>query len=135
MARKLGRKKAHREHMLRNLTTSLVLYERITTTEAKAKEIKPIIDHIITISKKGDLASRRSLLAYLFDTNAVKKSIEVLAPRYSDRNSGYTRIFHLEPRLGDASKMAIIELIPALDEKKPAEKKAKNEAKTAEKAE
>ncbi|EKD56273.1 MAG: 50S ribosomal protein L17 [uncultured bacterium] len=111
--RKFGRKKQNREMMLRNLATSLIIFEKITTTQAKAKEIKPIIDKLITTGKLNNLASRRRLLGYLLHKNAVNKILEDLIIRYNDRSSGYTKSYHLAPRLGDGSKMMILELIPA----------------------
>lgn len=112
MPRKFARKRAHRNHMLRNLITSVVLYERVTTTQAKAKEAKSMIDSLIVAGKKNDLATRRRLNAFFFDQNATKKILEDLVPRYESRNSGFTRLFHLTPRLGDSAPQAIIELIP-----------------------
>lgn len=112
MNRKFGRKKSNREHMLRNLVTSLVLYERITTTEPKAKEVKKEIDRILSNAKKHTLNSYRQTLAYVFDKNAAKKINEILIPRYQSRDSGFTKFYHLQPRLGDGAPMAIVELIP-----------------------
>lgn len=128
MTRKLGRKKDNREHMLRNLVTSLILYEKIKTTEPKAKEVKSIIDRIITIGKKGDLVARRQLLQYVFDANAARKVLEELAPRFTNRQGGYTKLYRLSPRVGDGAPMAILEFIPT--EKKETTTKPK-EAKPA----
>lgn len=109
--RALSRKKAPRQSLLRNLVTSLVLYERIKTTTSKAKEAKPIIEHLIAIAKKNDLNARRSLLKYLFDKNAVKKMLEVLVPRYAKIDSGFTRTYKLGYRAGDGAEITILELI------------------------
>lgn len=117
MDRKFGRKKANREHMMRNLVTSLILYERITTTEPKAKELKKAFDRLMTIAKKDDLTAHRQILGYVFDTNAAKKIKEVLVPRFTSRTSGFTKSYRAGIRLGDAAPMMIVELIP--DEKKP----------------
>jgi large subunit ribosomal protein L17 len=110
-SRKLSRKAASRDHLMRNLATSLVLYEKVDTTIAKAKETKAIVDHLISKAKENTLASRRYLLTVLFDKNAVKKMYEVLVPRYSDRTGGFIRIAKLGTRLGDGSTMARLELM------------------------
>lgn len=111
MKRAFSRQKDHRELMLRNLATSLVLYERIDTTESKAKELKSFIDHILATSKNADLTVIRNLNKIFLDKNAVKKVIEVLVPRYSERSSGFTRTFGLQNRAGDNAAMMRIELI------------------------
>lgn len=111
MKRAFSRQKDHRELMLRNLATSLVLYERIDTTESKAKELKSFIDHILATSKNADLTVIRNLNKVFLDKNAVKKVIEVLVPRYSERSSGFTRTFGLQNRAGDNAAMMRIELI------------------------
>lgn len=117
--RELKRKKAHREWMIRNLTTSVILYERVVTTVAKAKEVRRWVDRAITQGKKDDLATRRRLLAWFPDTNAPKKIWEVLRSRYTDRNSGYTRLVRLGRRVGDSAETMLIELIPAVDKDLP----------------
>lgn len=111
--RKFGRKKSNREMMLRNLVTSTIIFEHIMTTEAKAKETKSLVDKIINIGKENSLNSRRKLIGYLTHKNAVNKIIEDLIVRYKDRNSGYCKSYHLKPRLGDGSKMMLLELIPS----------------------
>lgn len=120
MNRKLSQKNKHRTMMLRNLVTSLILFEKITTTQAKAKEVKGIIDKVINLAKKNNLTARRRLLGYLLDKNSVKKIFEVLIPRYLNRTSGYTYLYRYKPRLGDGTTMIIIQLIPEVikDEKK-----------------
>ena len=107
----LGREKAPRELMLRNLASSVIIYEKVKTTEAKAKTIKPIVEELITLSKRGDLAARRQLLAYLPQELAVKKLMDVLGDRYKERPGGYTRIIKLGARVGDAAPMVQIELV------------------------
>jgi len=107
----LDRKKASRQALLRGLATSLVLYEKIKTTEAKAKALKPIIERLITKGKAKDLQSRRELLTYLYLKNAVKKVLEELSPRYKDRKGGYTRIIRIGTRQGDAAKIVQIEFV------------------------
>lgn len=97
--------------MLRNLATSLVLYEKVDTTEMKAKELKSYIDHLIASSKKGDLNAIRNMNKVFFDRNATKKMIEVIIPRYANRNSGFTRSYKLQNRLGDNSAMMRLELV------------------------
>lgn len=111
MNRKLGRKKAYREHTLRNLVTSLVLFEQMETTEAKAKEVKRLVDRLISRNKAGDLNARRALHGYLFDKNAVAKVIEELIPRYQTRPSGFTKSYHLKNRAGDNAPMMRLELV------------------------
>lgn len=110
--RKLGRKKAHRQQMFRNLTTSVILYEKVETTRAKAKEIRSIVEKMINLGKDGTLTTRRQLLSYLFDKNAVKKIYEELVPRYKNRESGYLRFYNLGSRLGDGAPKVLIQLIP-----------------------
>ncbi|MGI6672995.1 MAG: 50S ribosomal protein L17 [Limnochordia bacterium] len=109
--RKLGRTSGHRKALLRNQVTSLVLHGRIETTEMKAKSIKPLADKMITLGKRGDLAARRQAAAFLLDPAAVKKLFDEVAPRYADRNGGYTRIIKTGVRRGDAAPMAIIEWV------------------------
>lgn len=107
----LGREKAPREMMLRNLAASVLIYEKVKTTEVKAKAIRTLVEKSITVAKKGDLAARRKLIATLPQPNAVKKAMEVLGKRYKDRNGGYTRVVKLAPRQGDGAEMAQIELV------------------------
>ncbi len=110
--RKLGVKNKHRRSMLANLTKDLIMNERIETTETRAKEARNFVDKMITYGKKGDLVSRRKALAFLHnDTEAVKKVFDVLAPRYVNRNGGYTRILKLAERKGDDALMVILELV------------------------
>ena len=108
--RSLSRKSGNRKSTLRNLATSLILFERITTTTAKAKELKPIVEHLINSARPGDLNGRRKLLAYLFDENAVKKTIDVLLPRYEKVPTGFIGSYRVGRRLGDAADMMILEL-------------------------
>lgn len=109
--RTLGRKRDAKKALLRSLATNFLLYEKITTTESKAKEIKPIVEKLITAGKDNSLHSRRKLLAYLYTENAAKKVIEDISPRYKDRNGGYTRITKMGPRKGDGAPMAVLELV------------------------
>lgn len=107
----LDRKKESRELMLRNLASSILIYEKVKTTEAKAKAVRSMVEKSITISKKGDLYSRRKLIALLPQKLAVKKAMEVLGHRYKDKNGGYTRIVKLGARQGDGADMVQIELV------------------------
>lgn len=111
MKRILGRKIAHRRSMLRNLTTSLVLYEKVDTTLQKAKEAKSIFESIISSAKSADLKSYKKISSYLFDINASRKVRDELVPRYKNRHSGFVRLYHLPNRLGDNAQMARLELI------------------------
>lgn len=113
LTRKFGRKKAHRSHMLRNLLASLVLHEKVETTEAKAKEIKKLIDTSITTAKKQTVAARRELEGLLFDSSAAEKLMTDLAPRYAGRPSGYSRSFRTGVRKGDGEARMLVTLIPA----------------------
>jgi large subunit ribosomal protein L17 len=109
--RKLSRTQGHKRALFRSLVTAVVLNGKIRTTEAKAKSIKPMIDHMITLGKRGDLHARRQVAAYLTKPEAVSKLFDEVAPKYSDRNGGYTRILKLDVRRGDAAPMALIELV------------------------
>jgi large subunit ribosomal protein L17 len=107
----LDRKKAPRESMLKNLASSILIYEKVTTTEAKAKAVKPIVEKAITLAKKNDLASKKALISMLPQKNATKKLFEVLFKRYENRAGGYTRIIKLGTRQGDGAETAQIELV------------------------
>ena len=109
--RKLGRPSAHRKSMLRNLVTDLFREGRIQTTDCRAKEARREAEKLITLAKRGDLHARRQVLAYVFDESVVAKLFDEIAPSYAERNGGYTRIYRLGPRRGDAAEMAVIELV------------------------
>lgn len=109
--KKLDRKKAPREMMLRNLASSILIYEKVKTTKAKAKAVKPLVEKLITASKKGDLTARRRLISVLPQKNAVAKAMEVIGDRYKERPGGYTRIIKLGVRQGDGAEMVQIELV------------------------
>ena len=109
--RKLGRTTPHRRAMLRNLTTDLLREGRIETTVTRAKETRRMAEKMITLGKRGDLHARRQALAYIFDESVVTKVFEEIAPKYADRQGGYTRILKKGPRRGDGAEMAIIELV------------------------
>lgn len=110
--RKLGVDNKHRRSMLANLTISLIMNERITTTETRAKEVRRCFDKMVTYGKNGSLVSRRKAAAFLMNNKeATKKLFEEIAPRYEQRNGGYTRILKVDERRGDDALMAIIELV------------------------
>ena len=109
--RKLGRSTGHRRAIYRNLVTDLLGYEKITTTEAKAKEVRGLAERIITLGKKGGLHSRRQAISFILDTRVVEKVFDELGPRYVERPGGYTRITKLGPRLGDGAAMVQLELV------------------------
>ena len=109
--KKLGRPSAHRKSMLRNLVTDLFKYGRIQTTQDRAKETRRIAEKMITLAKRGDLHARRQVLAYVFDESTVTKLFEDIAPKYADRNGGYTRILKLGPRQGDNADVVFVELV------------------------
>ncbi len=135
MISKLSRKKAHREHTLSNLAASVIIYERVTTTTAKAKMVAPLVNRLINTGKSASLSSRRRLLAQVFEPKAVQKILEVLADRYKSREGGYTRIIRLGFRLGDGAEISTIELIDAPAEEKVVEESTDDadQTKTAEK--
>ena len=119
--RKLGRPTAHRNAMLRGMVTYLLENGYIETTLTRAKEVRSITEKMITLGKKNTLASRRAALAYITKEDVVKKLFDEVAPKYADRNGGYTQIFKMGPRRGDAAEMAIVKLVedaPVVEEKK-----------------
>ncbi|HBK34445.1 MAG: 50S ribosomal protein L17 [Candidatus Uhrbacteria bacterium GW2011_GWE2_40_58] len=107
----LDRKKAPREAMLRNLATSVILYEKVKTTEAKAKAVRPLVERAITTGKVNSLASRRQLMKFFYTEYPVNKLLEVIGPRYQDRQGGYTRTVKIGHRLNDGADMVQIELV------------------------
>jgi len=109
--RKLGRDTGHRRAMYRNLVTDLLDYEKITTTEAKAKEVRGLAEKMITLGKDGGLHSRRRALSFIINEKVAEKVFTELAPRYADRPGGYTSITKLGPRLGDGAAMVQLELV------------------------
>ena len=109
--RKLGRPTDQRIAMLRNLTTSVLENERIETTVTRAKEVRKLAERMITLGKAGTLASRRQALSFVTKEDVVTKLFAEIAPRYTERNGGYTRIIKTGPRRGDAAEMAILELV------------------------
>ena len=135
--RRLGRDSAHRKAMLRNMVTSLILHERINTTEAKAKELRSVAEKLVTLGKRGDLHARRQVAAFVANKEAVVKLFSDLSGRYKERNGGYTRVMKTGFRVGDNASMAIIELLPAVkaavveenvEDEKPKKKRASKKA-------
>ena len=108
---KLDRKKAPREMMLKNLASSVLIYEKVKTTEAKAKAVRPLVEKAIGVAKVGDLTARRRLIQTLPQKLAVKKAMEVLGERYQSRKGGYTRLVKLGNREGDGAPVVQIELV------------------------
>ncbi|HEX7255703.1 MAG TPA: 50S ribosomal protein L17 [Gaiellaceae bacterium] len=109
--KKLGRDSAHRKALYSNLAGSLIEHGRIKTTVAKAKAVKPIVEKMITLGRRGDLAARRQALAYLRSNDVVHMLFADVAPRFADRPGGYTRIVRLGPRSGDAAEMVYLEFV------------------------
>ncbi|NMB12191.1 MAG: 50S ribosomal protein L17 [Firmicutes bacterium] len=108
---KLGRDAGHRQALLRNLVSSVLLEGRIQTTDTKAKAVKPLVEEMITLGKRGDLQARRQAQAFLGRSEAVDKLFADIGPRYMERSGGYTRIIKVGPRRGDAAPVSIIELV------------------------
>src|ERR1700674_2023495 len=111
VTKKLGRNTSHRRALLRNLVTSLIMEERIETTTAKAKAMRPHVEKMITLGKRGDLAARRLALGYLMTRESVERLFDTVAPRFGDRNGGYLRIIHKGWRSGDGADTVYIELL------------------------
>ena len=123
--RKLNRTSSHRKAMLSNMAVSLLTHEQIKTTLPKAKELRRVADRMVTLGKRGDLHARRQAAAYLRDDEAVSKLFSSLAERYKDRPGGYTRVLKAGFRYGDASPMAVIELVDRDPEAKGAADKVR----------
>jgi large subunit ribosomal protein L17 len=130
---KLGRNTSHRRALLRNLVTSIIMEERIETTVVKAKAMRPHVEKMITLGKRGDLSARRQAGAYLMTGESVKRLFETVAPRFGDRNGGYLRIVRTGFRQGDGGEKAFIELLGS--EKFIAKKRAKSSETRAKKME
>ncbi|MCE5250581.1 50S ribosomal protein L17 [bacterium] len=132
--RKLSRRKSHRTAMLTNLAASLIKSGRVKTTDAKAKEIRPFVERMVTFAKRGDLHARRIVLSRLKDVLAVKRLFDELGPRFADRLGGYTRILKLGFRNGDSAPVSLIEFVGEEAEIKAAKKTKTAKAKTRKKA-
>jgi large subunit ribosomal protein L17 len=117
--RKLGRDSAHRKALYSNLAGALIEHGRIKTTEAKAKEVRPIIEQMITLGKRGDVAAHRQAVAFLRSKSVAHMLFSEVAPRFADRPGGYTRVVKLGPRQGDSAPMAYLELVDYVPERGP----------------
>ena len=126
--RKLNRTSSHRKAMFANMTVSLLQHEQMTTTKAKAKDLRGFADKMITLGKRGDLHARRQAMSFLQDNDVVSKLFETLAERYQDRHGGYTRVLAAGFRYGDSAPMAVIELVDRDPDAKGAEDRERHEA-------
>ena len=109
--RKLGKTSAQRKALLRNQVTNLLYHGKITTTDTRAKEVRRIAEKMITLGKRGDLHARRQVLAYVLEEEVVKTLFDEIAPKYAERNGGYTRMIKKGPRRGDGAEVVILELV------------------------
>jgi len=109
--RKFGRRSDHRRSMLANLAASLIKHEQIVTTLPKAKDLRPVVEKLVTLGKRGDLHARRQAIAQMRDLAMVKKLFEVIGPRYKERSGGYTRVLKAGFRYGDSAPVAVIEFV------------------------
>jgi len=133
--RKLNRTSAHRKALFRNLVLALLKHERIKTTDAKAKELRHFADRMVTLGKRGDLAARRLAFNFMQSRDAVKKLFDEIAPRFKERNGGYTRVVKFGFRRGDAASLSIIEFTGVSEKaeaKKPRKKRAQRRDRAAE---
>src|SRR6266542_2928474 len=126
--RRFARSISHRKSMFANLAVSLLRHEQIVTTLPKAKDLRPIVEKLVTLGKRGDLHARRQAIAQMRDVAMVKKLFEVIGPRYKDRNGGYTRVLKAGFRFGDSAAVAVIEFVDRDVEAKGAEDRARHEA-------
>jgi large subunit ribosomal protein L17 len=118
--RKLGRDAAHRKALYGNLAAALIEHGRIRTTEAKAKEVRPLAEQMITLGKRGDVAAHRQAVAFLRSKSVAHRLFADVAPRFADRSGGYTRIVKIGPRQGDAAEMVYLELVDHVPARAPA---------------
>jgi large subunit ribosomal protein L17 len=131
--RKLNRTSAHRKALLRNLVLALVKHERIKTTDAKAKELRRYADRMVTLGKRGDLAARRLAFSFMQSRDAVKRVFDEIAPRFKERNGGYTRVIKFGFRRGDAARLSIVEFSDHSEQstaKKPRKRRSQREDET-----
>src|SRR5207253_4116726 len=126
--RKLSRKPEHRRAMFANMAAALIKHEQIVTTLPKAKDLRPIVEKLVTLGKRGDLHARRQAIAEMRDLAMVKKLFEVVGPRYKDRNGGYTRVLKAGYRYGDSAAVGVIEFVDRDIEAKGSEDRARHEA-------
>ena len=126
--RKLNKTSSHRKAMFANMAASLITHEQIMTTLPKAKEMAPLMDKLISLAKKGDLAARRQAIAKVRDEDAVRKLFDIMGDRYKDRNGGYTRVMKAGNRPGDNAPVAVLELVDRDESAKGAADKARHQA-------
>ena len=124
---KLQRNPSARRALLRGLTTSVILQDRVVTTVTKAKAVKPVVEKMITLAKRDTLHSRRQAAAFLHTPEALKKLFDTLGPRFAQRNGGYTRVVRLGPRKGDGAELALIELLGSELKKRAGERRKRRE--------
>ena len=129
--RKLSRTSAHRKAMFANMSAALIKHEQVITTLPKAKDLRPIVEKLVTLAKRGDLHARRQAIAEMRDIPMVRKLFDVIGPRYKDRNGGYTRVLKAGYRYGDAAAVAVIEFVDRDVDAKGAEDRARHEAEKA----
>jgi large subunit ribosomal protein L17 len=129
--RKLNRKPEHRRAMFANMAAALIRHEQIVTTLPKAKDLRPIVEKLVTLGKRGDLHARRQAISAMRDLAMVKKLFDVIGPRYKDRNGGYTRVLKAGFRYGDSAAVAVIEFVDRDVDAKGAEDRARHEAEKA----
>ena len=128
--RKLNRSSSHRKAMFANLAASLIRHEQITTTLPKAKDLRPIVEKLVTLAKRGGLHARRQAIAEIGDRELVRKLFDTIGPRYKERNGGYLRVLKAGFRYGDSAPMAVIEFVDRDPDAKGAEDRARHEAET-----
>lgn len=109
--RRLSRTTSHKKALLRNIATELFRHGKISTTEAKAKELIPVADKLISLARKGDLHSKRQVLSFVRNKDVAKKLFDIIAPRFHSRNGGYTRILKVGRRIGDGAEISLVELV------------------------
>lgn len=126
--RKFSRRSDHRRAMLANLCASLIRHEQIVTTLPKAKDLRPVVEKLVTLGKRGDLHARRQAIAQMRDIPMVKKLFEVIGPRYKERHGGYTRVLKAGYRYGDSAAVAVIEFVDRDADAKGSEDRARHEA-------
>jgi large subunit ribosomal protein L17 len=129
--RRFNRRSDHRRAMLANMCASLIRHEQIVTTLPKAKDLRPIVEKLVTLGKRGDLHARRQAIAEMRDIPMVKKLFEVIGPRYKERNGGYTRVLKAGFRYGDSAPVAVIEFVDRDEDAKGSDDRARHEAATA----
>lgn len=130
--RKLNRTQSHRKAMFANMAASLIKHEQIATTLPKAKDLRPIVEKLVTLAKRGDLHARRQAISQLRDLDMVRKLFDTIGPRYTERSGGYTRVLKAGFRYGDSAPLAVIEFVDRDKEAKGAEDRARHAAQQSE---